>query len=88
MRFSMKDQEALESAVREAVLIKRMSHPHVVQTYAWTVLSARDVGIPVRIPHPSICSRYSMHTFGWGLGEHKPIAWQQGTPGMLSRQLM
>ena len=47
-RFSMADPEALEAAVREAVLSKRMSHAHVVQTYAWTVLTAHDVGDAVR----------------------------------------
>ena len=52
-RFSMADPEALEAAVREAVLSKRMSHPHVVQTYAWTVLTAHDMGAAVRPGHHS-----------------------------------
>lgn len=52
-RCRLADPAALEQMVREAVLSKRMSHPHVVQTYAWTVLSSHDVSAQVR---PSCCS--------------------------------
>lgn len=33
------DAEALERCLREVVLAKHMSHPNVVQTYAWTMLT-------------------------------------------------
>ncbi|KAK9812523.1 hypothetical protein WJX73_005727 [Symbiochloris irregularis] len=33
------DAEALERCLREVVLAKHMSHPNVVQTYAWTLLT-------------------------------------------------
>lgn len=33
------DVVALEQSIREVVLSKKMGHPNVVQTYAWTVLT-------------------------------------------------
>ena len=41
-RCDTSDSAALERCIREAVLSRRMSHPHVVQTFAWTVLTADD----------------------------------------------
>ncbi|KAK9808759.1 hypothetical protein WJX72_003116 [[Myrmecia] bisecta] len=36
------DAESLDQSIREAVLSKKMSHPNVVQTYAWTVLDGPE----------------------------------------------
>ncbi|KAL0038667.1 hypothetical protein WJX79_002430 [Trebouxia sp. C0005] len=35
---NIQDADSIEGAIREVVLSKKMSHPNVVQTYAWTVL--------------------------------------------------
>ena len=35
----VEDSESLGRAIREVVLSKKMSHPNVVQCYAWTVLT-------------------------------------------------
>ncbi|DBB00185.1 TPA: hypothetical protein ACH3X1_014017 [Trebouxia sp. C0004] len=35
---NVQDVDSIEGAIREVVLSKKMSHPNVVQTYAWTVL--------------------------------------------------
>ena len=42
------DMDAIEQSVLEVVLSKKMSHPNVVQTYAWTVLTAPEVSSTVR----------------------------------------
>jgi len=44
-RCDTADATALERCIREAVLSRRMSHPHVVQTFAWTVLTAEDAAV-------------------------------------------
>ena len=44
-RCDTSDAAALEQCIREAVLSRRMSHPHVVQTFAWTVLTADDAAV-------------------------------------------
>ena len=44
-RCDTADAAALEQCIREAVLSRRMSHPHVVQTFAWTVLTADDAAV-------------------------------------------
>lgn len=42
------DAEALERCLREVVLAKHMSHPNVVQTYAWTLLTGPQANHAVR----------------------------------------
>ena len=42
------DPEALERSLREVVLAKHMSHPNVVQTYAWTLLTDEQADAMVR----------------------------------------
>lgn len=37
------DAESLEQSIREVVLSKKLSHPNVVQTYAWTVLTGANL---------------------------------------------
>ena len=44
-RCDTSDAASLERCIREAVLSRRMSHPHVVQTFAWTVLTADDATV-------------------------------------------
>ena len=39
---NVEDAESLEQSIREVVLSKKLSHPNVVQTYAWTVLTGPD----------------------------------------------
>lgn len=39
---NVEDAESLEQSIREVVLSKKLSHPNVVQTYAWTVLTGAD----------------------------------------------
>ena len=39
---NVEDVESLEQSIREVVLSKKMSHPNVVQTYAWTVLAGPE----------------------------------------------
>ena len=41
-RCDTSNAAALERCIREVVLSRRLSHPHVVQTFAWTVLTADD----------------------------------------------
>ena len=45
-------QEDLERSLREVVLAKHMSHPNVVQTYAWTLLTGEQANNMVRPPRP------------------------------------
>ena len=48
------DAEALERSLREVVLAKHMSHPNVVQTYAWTLLTGPQADAMVRpAQHPT-----------------------------------
>ena len=42
------DSDALERSLREVVLAKHMSHPNVVQTYAWTLLTGPQADAMVR----------------------------------------
>jgi len=51
----VEDADKLEQSIREVVLSKKMSHPNVVQTYAWTVLTGQDAAGAV-IP-PSLSRR-------------------------------
>ena len=37
------DAQSLEQSIREVVLSKKLSHPNVVQTYAWTVLTGPEL---------------------------------------------
>ena len=40
---NVEDAESLEQSIREVVLSKKLSHPNVVQTYAWTVLTGTEL---------------------------------------------
>ena len=42
------DADKLEQSIREVVLSKKLSHPNVVQTYAWTVLTGQEAAGAVR----------------------------------------
>lgn len=44
------DAESLEQSIREVVLSKKLSHPNVVQTYAWTVLTGPELAGAVSRP--------------------------------------
>lgn len=45
---NVEDAQSLEQSIREVVLSKKMGHPNVVQTYAWTVLTGQEAAGVVR----------------------------------------
>ena len=56
---NVEDVESLEQSIREVVLSKKMSHPNVVQTYAWTVLAGAEAAGAVRPRYSSTTSELS-----------------------------
>ena len=48
---NVEDAESLEQSIREVVLSKKLSHPNVVQTYAWTVLTGTELPTAVSPSH-------------------------------------
>ena len=56
---NVEDVESLEQSIREVVLSKKMSHPNVVQTYAWTVLAGAEAAGAVRPRYSSGSSELS-----------------------------